>query len=76
MPLRGGDEAAAGRQLPLRRGDEGICRRGRSLAAWIGDTELAPHAAALLKEGAVDVELHFGEPIEFLPDDSRKEATR
>ena len=51
-------------------------RRGRSLAAWIGDTELAPHAAALLKEGAVDVELHFGEPIEFLPGDSRKEATR
>src|SRR5699024_2425680 len=32
-------------------------RRGRSLAAWIGDTELAPHAATLLKEGAVDVEL-------------------
>ena len=51
-------------------------RRDRPLAAWIGDTELAPHAAALLSEGAVDVELHFGEAIEFSAGDSRKEATR
>ena len=51
-------------------------RRHRPLAAWIGDTELAPHAAALLSEGAVDVELHFGEAIEFSAGDSRKEATR
>lgn len=51
-------------------------RRDRPLAAWIGDTELAPHAAALLREGAVDVELHFGEAIEFSAGDSRKEATR
>jgi 1-acyl-sn-glycerol-3-phosphate acyltransferase len=51
-------------------------RRHRPLAAWIGDTGLAPHAAALLREGAVDVELHFGEAIEFSAGDSRKEATR
>jgi lyso-ornithine lipid O-acyltransferase len=51
-------------------------RRDRPLAAWIGDTELVPHAAALLSEGAVDVELHFGEAIEFSAGDSRKEATR
>ena len=51
-------------------------RRDRPLAAWIGDTELAPHAAALLSEGAVDVELHFGEAMEFSSGDSRKEATR
>jgi 1-acyl-sn-glycerol-3-phosphate acyltransferase len=51
-------------------------RRDRPLAAWIGDTELAPHAAALLSEGAVDVELHFGEAIEFSAGDNRKEATR
>ena len=51
-------------------------RRDRPLAAWIGDSELAPHAAALLSEGAVDVELHFGEAIEFSAGDSRKEATR
>jgi 1-acyl-sn-glycerol-3-phosphate acyltransferase len=51
-------------------------RRDRSLAAWIGDTELAPHAAALLSEGAVDVELHFGEAIEFSVGDDRKQATK
>jgi len=51
-------------------------RRHRPLAAWIGDAELAPHAAALLTEGAVDVELHFGEAIEFSPGDDRKAATR
>ena len=51
-------------------------RRDRPLAAWIGDTQLAPHAAALLSEGAVDVELHFGEAMELSSSDSRKEATR
>lgn len=51
-------------------------RQHRPLAAWIGDTELAPHAATLLSDGAVDVELHFGDAIEFSAGDSRKEATR
>lgn len=51
-------------------------RQHRPLASWIGDTELGPHATALLKEGAVDVELHFGEPIEFSAGDNRKQATK
>ncbi|MBL8579831.1 MAG: 1-acyl-sn-glycerol-3-phosphate acyltransferase [Mesorhizobium sp.] len=51
-------------------------RQHRPLASWIGDEELAPHAARLLKEGAIDVELHFGEPIEFSPGDDRKAVTR
>ncbi len=51
-------------------------RRDRPLAAWIGDTALAPHAAALLSAGAVDVELHFGEAVAFAAGDNRKEATR
>lgn len=51
-------------------------RRHRPLAAWIGDLELAPHAAALLREGAIDVELHFGEPMEFSRGDDRKAITR
>ncbi len=51
-------------------------RQHRPLASWIGDTDLAPHAVALLKEGAVDVELHFGEAIEFSAGDNRKEATK
>ncbi|MEW9806224.1 lysophospholipid acyltransferase family protein [Mesorhizobium marinum] len=51
-------------------------RRHRPLAAWIGDAELVPHAAALLEEGAVDVELHFGEPIAFSVGGDRKRVTR
>lgn len=51
-------------------------RQHRPLASWIGDADLAPHAAALLREGAVDVELHFGEPIEFSIGGDRKAATR
>jgi 1-acyl-sn-glycerol-3-phosphate acyltransferase len=51
-------------------------RRYRAFASWIGDVELAPHAAALLREGAIDVELCFGEPIEFCAGDDRKAATR
>jgi len=51
-------------------------RRDRPLAAWIGDTELAPHAAALLSAGSVDVELHFGEAMAFSAGDNRKEATK
>ena len=51
-------------------------RRHRPLAAWIGDAGPCAACAALLREGAVDVELHFGEPIEFSPGDDRKEATR
>jgi len=35
------------------------------MAAWIGDADLMPHAGALLKEGAIDVELRFGEPFAF-----------
>ena len=40
-------------------------RLHRPLAAWIGDTELWPHLAGLLRGGGIDVELHFGEPIAF-----------
>jgi 1-acyl-sn-glycerol-3-phosphate acyltransferase len=51
-------------------------RRHRPLAAWIGDTPLAPHVRALLEEGAVDAELHFGEAVAFSAGDNRKQATR
>ena len=33
--------------------------------AWIGDEDLIPHLGALLREGAIDVEVHFGEPLPF-----------
>jgi 1-acyl-sn-glycerol-3-phosphate acyltransferase len=51
-------------------------RRGRTHAAWIGDIDLMPHVARLLREGAMDVEVHFGEPIAFRPGDDRKKVAR
>lgn len=51
-------------------------RRDRPLAAWIGDQDLGPHLLALLAEGAVDVEVHFGEPVTFSAASSRKETAR
>jgi 1-acyl-sn-glycerol-3-phosphate acyltransferase len=51
-------------------------RRYRPLAAWIGDQELVPTLGELLRLGAIDVELHFGEPIEFTAGSNRKETAR
>lgn len=48
----------------------------RSLMAWYGDTELAPHLKAMLDAGAIDAELAWGEPIRMGHQTSRKEATR
>lgn len=47
-------------------------RQHRKHAAWIGDRILVPHIKELLAEGALDVEVHFGEPIEFGKDGDRK----
>ena len=49
-------------------------RQHRVLGAWIGDQELVPHMLQLLREGAMDVELRFGEPFEFAAGASRKHA--
>ncbi|WP_412535300.1 lysophospholipid acyltransferase family protein [Mesorhizobium sp. BAC0120] len=51
-------------------------RQHRTLAAWIGDAELVPHLGTLLMEGAIDVDVHFGEPIEFTAASDRKLVTR
>lgn len=51
-------------------------RQHRAIAAWIGDQDLLPHIKDLLLEGAVDVEVHFGEPLEFAAGTSRKETAR
>lgn len=48
----------------------------RAALAWYGDTELAPHLRAVLRAGAIDVELAWGEPIAMGRATSRKEATR
>ena len=49
-------------------------RQHRHIAAWYGDMDLMPHLWELLKEGALDVTLTFGEPIPFGADANRKEA--
>lgn len=51
-------------------------RYGRPLAAWPGDVELAPHLLAFLREGAVDAEIRFGEPIRFDAMSDRKAVAR
>lgn len=47
-------------------GQQGIPlgRARRPLVAWYGDMELVPHLMALLRQGAIDVELHFGPPLD------------
>lgn len=51
-------------------------RYQRPYAAWIGDRALVPHILQLLGEGAVDVEVHFGDPVPFTPGDDRKALSR
>ncbi len=51
-------------------------RFGRPLAAWPGDVELMPHLSAFLREGAVDVEISFGEPIRVTAGSDRKAVAR
>lgn len=51
-------------------------RRHRRHASWIGDQTLVPHLAKLLREGALDVEVHFGEPVAFGPGQRRKDIAR
>lgn len=47
-------------------------RQHRPRMSWIGDIELIPHAWALLKDGAVDIDLIFGNPVPFDPQAERK----
>lgn len=35
----------------------------RPIASWPGDVELMPHLKGILHEGAIDVEVRFGEPV-------------
>jgi len=60
-----------------------VARRGlklnrmeRTEVAWIGDADFVPHLLDILKRGHIDVEVIFGEPIEFSADADRKEIAR
>lgn len=48
----------------------------RPLAAWPGDTTLTPHLLGVLKEGAMDVQVCFGQTIIYDKDSNRKQVTR
>ena len=48
----------------------------RPLAAWPGDVELLPHLLSVLREGAIDIDVSFGEPIAFTERSGRKEVAR
>ncbi|MBX8782171.1 1-acyl-sn-glycerol-3-phosphate acyltransferase [Ochrobactrum sp. GRS2] len=48
----------------------------RPIASWPGDVQLMPHLKGILKEGAIDVEIRFGEPMRVSADTSRKELAR
>ncbi|MEF2550690.1 lysophospholipid acyltransferase family protein [Aurantimonas sp. A2-1-M11] len=51
-------------------------RRFRSFVAWPGDVALGPHLLGILREGAIDVEVSFGEPIVFTAASDRKRVAR
>ncbi|HWD14736.1 1-acyl-sn-glycerol-3-phosphate acyltransferase [Pseudochrobactrum sp. sp1633] len=48
----------------------------RPIASWPGDVQLMPHLKGVLKEGAIDVEIRFGEPVSVTAGTSRKELAR
>lgn len=51
-------------------------RYDRAISAWIGDQDLLPHVKALLAQRALDVEVHFGEPVAFARGSNRKETAK
>ena len=51
-------------------------RWDRRISAWIGDQDLWPHLKALLAQGGLDAEVHFGEPVVFARGSNRKESAR
>jgi 1-acyl-sn-glycerol-3-phosphate acyltransferase len=48
----------------------------RPLVAWPGDVPLGPHLLAFLREGAIDAEVTFGEPLLFDAASDRKLVAR
>lgn len=50
-------------------------RYHRPVAAWPGDVELVPHLMGVLKAEALEVDVDFGEVVEFRQDTNRKIAS-
>lgn len=51
-----------------------VTRRDLPDIAWYGDTDLAPHLAAFVRGGSLDVRLAWGEPVPFDGRSDRKLA--
>ncbi len=51
-------------------------RYHRPLAAWPGDIELLPHLLGVAREGAVDVDVDFGERVDYTRASNRKQVSR
>ncbi|MAY62802.1 MAG: 1-acyl-sn-glycerol-3-phosphate acyltransferase [Rhizobiales bacterium] len=51
-------------------------RYHRPIAAWPGDVALGPHLFRVLREGALEVEVRFGEPVMFDETTNRKAAAK
>jgi 1-acyl-sn-glycerol-3-phosphate acyltransferase len=51
-------------------------RYHRPIAAWPGDIELLPHLMGILRAGAVDVDVDFGERVDYERASNRKEVSR
>ncbi|TCR90879.1 lysophospholipid acyltransferase family protein [Rhizobium sp. BK376] len=47
----------------------------RPVTAWPGDIELLPHLKGILACGAIDVDVCFGEAVEYRADSNRKEVS-
>jgi 1-acyl-sn-glycerol-3-phosphate acyltransferase len=50
-------------------------RYHRPLAAWPGDIELLPHLLDIVRCGAIDAEVSFGEAVDYRAETSRKEVS-
>ena len=51
-------------------------RYHRPIASWPGQVELAPHLLGVLREGAFEVDVVFGEPVRFDATSDRKKTAR
>ena len=47
----------------------------RPVATWPGDVDLLPHLLGVLKTGAIDVDVRFGDTVEVMPETSRKHVS-
>lgn len=51
-------------------------RYHRPIAAWPGDIGLVPHLLGVLREGALEVDVDFGEAVDYDRHANRKEVSR